>query len=164
ERGRGPVEVDYKFTAPRLFRDEGSGRVAIVPLFPSLLVRRYIVLPSRTRALQLGVTPPTDLDATVTLPRGARAQTPPPIEVKTQFGGFSQRIAMESGALHIVRHLEMPLARIEPGDYAAFIAFARAVDEAEEMRVVIQLHALRRSGASATQAAASSHPAATSMK
>jgi len=164
ERGRGPVEVDYKFTAPRLFRDEGSGRVAVAPLFPSLLTRRYVVLPSRTRALQLGTTPPTDLDATVVLPRGARAQTPPPVEVKTQFGRFSQRITFDGGALHIVRHLEMPLQRVEPADHAAFIAFARAVDEAEEMRVVIQLHARRSSGAAATQAAASSQPKTTSMK
>ena len=164
ERGRGPVEVGYKFTAPRLLRDEGGGRVAIAPLFPSLLVRRYVVLPSRTRALQLGTTPPSDLDATIALPRGARAQTPPPADVKTRFGRFSQRITLENGALHIVRHLEMPLQRVEPADYAAFIAFARAVDEAEEMRAVIQLHARRSNGAAATQAAARTQPKNTSMK
>jgi hypothetical protein len=138
ERGRGPVEVEYRFTAPRLFREEPGQRSVIAPLFPSLLGRRYVVLPSRTRALQLGVTSPFDLDATLALPAGARAQTPSPIKLETQFGRFEQRISLEKGALHIVRHVEMPLRRIEPVDYAAFLAFARAVDEAEEAPVVIQ--------------------------
>ena len=164
ERGRGPVEVEYKFTAPRLLIDEGGGRTTLAPLFPSLLVRRYIVLPSRTRALQLGITPPTDLDATIALPRGARVQTPPPVDVKTPFGRFSSRVSFDKGVLHIQRHLEMPLRRVEPADYAAFIAFARAVDEAEEARVSIELHASRNVGASPTQVSASAQPPTTSMK
>src|SRR5262249_61772675 len=125
---------------------------------------RYVVLPSRTRSLQLGVTPPTDLDATIALPKGASVQAAPPVDIKTPFGRFSQHITLEKGALHIVRHLEMPLRRVEPADYAAFIAFARAVDEAEEMRAVIQLHARRSNGAAATQAAARTQPKNTSMK
>jgi tetratricopeptide (TPR) repeat protein len=141
DAGRGPLGVDYRFTAPRLLRRLGGGRRALAPILPAQLERRYVALPERQTPLQIGLIPRTDLAVELALPEAARVQPPPPVVLDTPFGHFSQRVRATPGHLVLERHLEVPLRRVLPGEYARFVAFARAVDEAEQTAIVIELSA-----------------------
>src|SRR5439155_10100012 len=117
--------------------------LAFGPLLPSLLLRRYVALPARTTTLQLGYLPPTQVHATLELPANARVSAPPDVRIETPFGRFVQRVRAPSGRLEIERSLEVPMQRIAPDAYARFIEFARAVDEAEQAELLINLAATR---------------------
>ncbi|HJZ87096.1 MAG TPA: tetratricopeptide repeat protein [Polyangia bacterium] len=139
EAGRGPLAIRYQFAAPRLVRAAGARRLTMGALLPSLLARRYVALPTRTTALALGYLAPTTVRATLALPAGARVLAPPESKLSSRFGRFAQRVRIQGGTLQLERELELPLQRIAPEDYARFVAFARAVDEAEQADITIDL-------------------------
>jgi hypothetical protein len=77
--------------------------------------------------------PPTTLSATYVLPPRVRlSQLAPPVEI-SEFGRFSQHAtASESGdRVTLAIELSIPVARIPPERFPAFIQFARQIDAAE---------------------------------
>lgn len=131
-----PLVIEYRFHAPQLARsrvEKGAGELVLPAPFPSLFGRNYVRVASRTTPLFVHYMPPTTLSATYVLPPRVRlSQLAPPVEI-SEFGRFSQHAtASESGdRVTLSIELSIPVARIPPERFPAFIQFARQIDAAE---------------------------------
>ncbi len=131
-----PLVIEYRFHAPQLARsrvEKGAQELVLPAPFPSLFGRNYVRVASRTTPLFVHYMPPTTLSATYVLPPRVRvAQLAPPVEI-SEFGHFTQRAtASESGdRVTLSIELAIPVARITPERFPAFIQFARQIDTAE---------------------------------
>lgn len=134
------LTVEYRFSAPQLARrrTEGEQRELVLPApYPLLLSRNYISVPTRQTPLLLHYVLPTTLEAEVALPEGAKVQAVArPIEL-TGFGRFVQRAAVEGKVLRLHSETTVPLLRVLPERYPAFVEFAARLDAAEEGVAVI---------------------------
>ena len=76
----------------------------------------------------------------LTLPAGKHLRNPPPpIKLTTLFGNYSFSAAEETpGKVAIEESLSMPEQRVQPSQYRAFAAFARAVDEAQSGELQVE--------------------------
>jgi tetratricopeptide (TPR) repeat protein len=134
------LTVEYRFNAPQLARRraEGDQRELVLPApYPLLLSRNYISVPTRQTPLLLHYVLPTTLEAEVALPEGAKVQAVArPIELNG-FGRFVQRAAVEGKLLRLHSETTVPLLRVLPERYPAFVEFAARLDAAEEGVAVI---------------------------
>src|SRR5262249_56877296 len=71
DQARGPLALEYRFTAPGLARPAAPRTLSLAPIMPSLLVRRYVTMPVRSTALALGYQAPFGLDVALPLPASA---------------------------------------------------------------------------------------------
>jgi hypothetical protein len=148
----GPVDNDsqslvleYRFTAPQLVRfrgEKGQGEMVLSAPYPALLSRNYVRVASRTLPLLVQYMPPTVVDVTYVLPKGAQVlQILPPIE-QAGFGRFVQRVTQEPGVLTLHAELAMEVQRVPPERYPALMEYAKTIDSAE---LAIALVAVDRS-------------------
>jgi hypothetical protein len=135
-----PLVVEYRFHAPQLARRraEGAQRELVLPApYPLLLSRNYISVPRRQTPMLLHYVLPTTLDAQVALPPGAQVQAlTKPIELQG-FGRFVQRASAEGKTLRLHSETAVPLLRVLPERYPAFVEFASRLDAAEEAVAII---------------------------
>lgn len=135
-----PLVVEYRFHAPQLARRraEGAQRELVLPApYPLLLSRNYISVPRRQTPMLLHYVLPTTLDAEVALPQGAQVQAlTKPIELQG-FGRFVQRASAEGKTLRLHSETAVPLLRVLPERYPAFVEFATRLDAAEEAVAII---------------------------
>ncbi|HEY3355105.1 MAG TPA: tetratricopeptide repeat protein [Polyangia bacterium] len=134
---------DYDFGLARLGRKTEGGLVLPASFFPAELSKRYVGVARREAPLLVLEHPLTELHVEVKLPPGARVAPPPPIELRTRFGTFVQRISQQGDRLVIDKQYAVPLARIRPADYGDFVRFATTVDQAEAAGVEVALPAGR---------------------
>ncbi|MBL9008323.1 MAG: tetratricopeptide repeat protein [Myxococcales bacterium] len=131
-----PLIVEYRFQAPQLARkrvEKGAQELVLPAPFPSLFSRTYVRVASRSTPLFVHPVAPTVLSATYVLPPRLRvAQLAAPVEVR-DFGRFTQRATASDSGDRITLQIELsvPLARIAPDRFPAFVDFARRIDSAE---------------------------------
>jgi tetratricopeptide (TPR) repeat protein len=117
-----------------------DGAQLFVPgsLVPSRLARRW--LETAERQVPLLVDAPEILSQRISLalPQGRHLRgRPQPVSLATPHGAYSWSAREEKGKLVIEESLSMPQQRVPPDRYAAFAAFARAVDQAQSQELVI---------------------------
>jgi hypothetical protein len=61
----------------------------------------------------------------------------PPVALATPFGAYRWSAREEGGKLVVDEALSIPQQRVQPAQYAAFAAFARAVDQAQSQELLI---------------------------
>jgi len=64
---------------------------------------------------------------------GTVVDLPPPVEVQTDFGGFTLSCSLDDSAVVITESIWIPAQRIEPGRYPAFRKLLSQLDDAERM-------------------------------
>jgi tetratricopeptide (TPR) repeat protein len=139
ERPRGPLTIDFHFRSTRLFRPAGTQRLTMGAVYPVFLEKRYARVDSRTVTMALAYAAPIELDLSVELPVGAKCTLPDKVERRSAFGQFFQQVTQQGRTLRMVRRVALTATRVAPSDYAAFVAFARTVDLAEQSELSIQL-------------------------
>ncbi|MEO0325918.1 MAG: hypothetical protein AAF447_23410, partial [Myxococcota bacterium] len=120
----------YDADVPQLARPSAGG-MALTPLLPEALTARFAQAAERETTLI--VAPPLDREVVVRVEDGAGAGSSlAPVTVEGPGGArFTMESQREGQDLVLTRRLRLPMMRVAPEDYAAFVRFCRAVDEAE---------------------------------
>jgi tetratricopeptide (TPR) repeat protein len=120
------------------FTNRGSGTPAIFANFgPYYLGPRFIRTGERRTPL---LVPVDDLNRTTVTLKLAAQQTvklPEPTTIDTPFGRYSATWTLKGDQLSLSEELLLRRGRVQPGDYAAFKAFAAAVDGAQNRQITL---------------------------
>lgn len=116
-----------------------SGERLFVPL--NLLSASTYVPPGGTERqtefeIQVGY---TDMDSvTILLPPDRLPEfQPEPMQLTSRFGTYTAQVGGKAGTLTYVRRLELTAGRYPAADYAAYVAFRRAIAKADRAQVVL---------------------------
>ena len=117
-----------------------DGEQLFVPssLLPSRMVRRWGGAGERTVVLLVDTQEQNASHASIALPPGKHLRKPPEaVSLSTPFGNYRWAAREEGGKLLIDESLGVPQQRVAPDKYAAFMDFARAVDDAQSQELVV---------------------------
>ena len=130
-----PVIMRYRVEVPQMTRLQGS-RTYLPPLFPAMLGRRYAAMGTRTTPM---ISAPPLYRDTVVHVRGANAVVPTDVALTGPSGStYRTHAEQREDELVVQRHLEFPVQRVEPSDYADYAAFCRSVDEGEVREIELR--------------------------
>jgi hypothetical protein len=136
----GPLVLKMAVEASTFARRQGNDLVLSPPMQVSLAgvasldKRETPLIVAREGAIRVAVR------LRITLPDGAKvASVPAPAKGDNDGRSFAVNDRLERGVLLLDRVLDVPSGRVQPADYPAFVAFARAVDEALQPEFVIHL-------------------------
>jgi hypothetical protein len=121
-----------------LARRDGDQLFVPSSLMPSRMVRRWGGAGERTVALLVDSPETATSHTALLLPEGKHLHDPPgPVSLSTPFGEYRWSAREEGGKLVLEESVSVPQQRVAPDKYAAFMAFARGVDQAQsqELRV-----------------------------
>ena len=133
----GPASLLYTLRA-KIGRRDGDTLKVPASLLPARLSRRWVQKAERTRTLLLDASERTEAKVSLTLPKGMHLQNGPArVSLQTRHGSFSWEAREELGKIVITESLILPPQRIAIADYPGFVAFARAVDQAQEQELAL---------------------------
>lgn len=141
EREAKTLVLEYELELFALARRTTLGW-AVPQLFRADLAASYAALSERKTTAFTGTTVEMDVRVKVIFPEAARPPEAPAAVRLTSPDGkalFEQQARYEGEALLFERSLRLPALWVEPQDYAAFAAFCRKVDAAEEIEVEYKL-------------------------
>ncbi len=138
EEPEAPLVVRWRLRVERWARLEPGRALVDTALFPARLAARFLQLPERQERLLVASDERTELEATVRLPAGWRAQAQPTIDVAGPHGAYRREERAEGNGLVRRDAFQLRAGRIDPSAYATWAAFARAVDEAQERPMVFE--------------------------
>ncbi|MCB9633354.1 MAG: hypothetical protein H6721_14655 [Sandaracinus sp.] len=132
-----PFVLRYVARVPALARRQG-GTLVLSGLFPSALGPRFARVDARTTTQVVG--PPIHLDVIVRVATadGAPSVRLPPVSLRHGEATLTTSSREEGGFFVLERHLDVPMMRVEPGEYEGFASFCRAVDEAEQREIPLR--------------------------
>ena len=140
ERGRGPLYLRYRFRVPNLCRRDRAGLRCGLGLFAPRLGPRYLGLARRHTPLQLGFHPPTSVAIELAAPRGYRVvDDVRPLRVASEFGRLEREVRYDPAMVEVRHTFRMDRWRIAPRRYREFARFAKRVDLASDVQVVLEL-------------------------
>ena len=121
-----------------LARRDGDQLFVPSSLLPSRMVRRWGGTAERTVALLVDTQEQTTSRASITLPAGRHLRKPlAAVALSTPFGAYKWSAGEHDGKLVIDESLDVPQQRVAPDRYAAFMDFARAVDDAQSQELLL---------------------------
>ncbi len=121
-----------------LARRDGEQLLVPSSLLPSRMVRRWGGAAERTVALLVDGQEQNTSHSSIVLPAGKHLRKPlKDGAVATPFGAYRWSAREEDGKLVIDESLDVPQQRVRPGQYAAFMEFARAVDDAQSQDLLV---------------------------
>ncbi len=137
----GPVTITLGIRGGTFARRIATGFALPLVLHRANLLGEYGTLPTRRQPLLLDAGIFRRDVLRIRLPEGlAPRDLPEPASISSPFGSLHLAARLTDGVLELRRELLVPYRRVEPGDeYQAFRNFARAVDEAEEMEVRVEV-------------------------
>jgi hypothetical protein len=121
-----------------LARRDGEQLFLPSSLLPSRMVRRWGGAGERTVLLLVDTQEQTASRTTIALPKGRHLRhPPPPVSLSTPFGDYKWAAREEGGKIVLDESLNVQQQRVAPDKYAAFMAFARGVDDAQSQELVV---------------------------
>jgi hypothetical protein len=127
-----PLVLRWSARVSEWVRLEPGRAVADTPLFPARLGARFLQRASRETQVFVASDERSALDVTVLLPRDWVAVPGAGAELDGAYGSYVRQERLEAGTLRRVDRQDLRRGRIAPSEYAAFAAFARAVDGAQD--------------------------------
>jgi hypothetical protein len=134
----GSATLIYSLHAP-FGRRDGATLAVPASAAPSKLQRRWASKAERALTLMVDSPEEETLRTGLTLPAGLHLRNAPaPVSLLTPFGQFRWS-AREDKPGHVLleESLSVPQQRVAPAQYAAFAAFAAAVDEAQGQELML---------------------------
>ena len=120
------------------FAQVTGGELMIAPPF-SPQISQLATLPERETPLLIGETTHQEVTVRIHLPTGATALVPPPQTVKQRDMEVQVKDRSKKSVITLDRNLSLPAGRVQPGEYAAFVAFARRADDALNATIRVRL-------------------------
>ena len=133
----GSATLQYDLRVELARRD---GEQLFVPssALPARMVRRWGGTGERNVALLVDAAETVTSKTSLTLPKGKHLRgTPAPVSLATPYGEYRWAAREEGGKLVIEESLNVPQQRVAPGEYGAFMAFARGIDEAQSQELTV---------------------------
>jgi tetratricopeptide (TPR) repeat protein len=128
----GDATLFYDLHGDLARKDSGELRLP-ASTFPARLQRRWVEKAERALPLLLDQPEEVEIASNIALPAGMHLRgEPKPVALETPFGRYSWEAREEAGTLRLREKLSLPQQRVAPAHYAEFVAFARAVDAAQE--------------------------------
>ena len=128
----GQATLLYDLHGDLARKDSGELRLP-ASTFPARLQRRWVEKAERALPLLLDQPEEVEIASNIALPAGMHLRgEPKPVALETPFGRYSWEAREEAGTLRLREKLSLPQQRVAPARYAEFVAFARAVDVAQE--------------------------------
>jgi hypothetical protein len=136
------AQVSYTFKSARMAARQG-GVLRLRPIFfQAQPGRRYGTEPQRKTTLMLGYDIPLDLDAEITLPRGAKViDLGRSGDVSSGGARFveDRQVDDAHGTISLRRQARLPLMRVPPSEYQGMAAKLRSVDPIEQGEIRISV-------------------------
>jgi len=133
----GTAALSYALKA-QIARRDGAQLFVPSSLVPARLSRQWVQLADRQTPLLFDSPEEVTQHAAIALPQGTHLRAgPPPVALATPFGAYRWSAREEGGKLVVDEALSIPQQRVQPAQYAAFAAFARAVDQAQSQELLI---------------------------
>jgi hypothetical protein len=128
----GEATLLYDLHGELARKDSGELRLP-ASTFPARLQRRWVEKAERALPLLLDQPEEMEIASNIALPAGMHLRGErKPVALETPFGRYSWEAREEAGTLRLREKLSLPQQRVAPAQYAEFVAFARAVDAAQE--------------------------------
>ncbi|HOU90696.1 MAG TPA: hypothetical protein PLU22_06595, partial [Polyangiaceae bacterium] len=133
-----PVTLRLEIAVPALAEPEG-GKLVLAPPF-AVRVNQLATLPTRQTPLLIATATYRRVRLRIELPPGAVVESTLDRRVVTD-GDRRVVVAdrVERNVLVLDRTVDLPAGRVQPDEYAAFVAFARRADEAQTAAIRIRL-------------------------
>jgi hypothetical protein len=132
EDPEAPLVIRWKGAAPEVARAAGGGLVVDALVFPARLGARFVQVAARTTPLLVPAPERAAQRIEIVAPDGFVARAGPAVRLETPFGRFVREERGDGRTLVREERLELARARVPPERYGDFVAFAGAVDAAEE--------------------------------
>ena len=133
-----PLAIRWRGRSPEVARPVDGGLALEAGALPAHLAGRYLRIAVRTTPLLLQTTEQSSARIEIAAPAGMQVVAEPPSRVVTPFGAYERTDrAIAGGGMVRSERLEVPRARIDPGKYRDFSAFAAAVDALQEQPIRI---------------------------
>jgi len=134
-----PLGVTYRFDAPQVGRPQESELRVRLGFFPALMGREYVGVSARLGPLEVDEPIDTVLRARVAVPRELRVESlPREAKLDSPFGRYHRRARLDGASIVVERELSVPLQRVAPRNYQAFVRFASAVDTYDAETAVLR--------------------------
>ncbi|HXU82941.1 MAG TPA: hypothetical protein VN914_16195, partial [Polyangia bacterium] len=147
EGGAQGARVSYTFSHPEMASRDGAVLKIAPTFYRSQPGRRYATEPSRKTTLLLGADVPLDLEARIELPPGVKVvDVGDSGEVAAGVVRFAERREVKGRQVIIRRQSRLPMARVEPRDYAEVAGKLRRVDPLESAEIRVQLPTSKTAG------------------
>ena len=133
----GTAVLSYALKA-QIARRDGAQLFVPSSLVPARLSRRWVQMAERQTPLLIDSPEETEQRSAIALPKGTHLRAgPPAVALATPFGAYRWSAREEGGKLVVEEALSIPQQRVQPAQYAAFAAFARAVDQAQSQELLV---------------------------
>ncbi|MBX3258968.1 MAG: tetratricopeptide repeat protein [Labilithrix sp.] len=125
-----PLVLKMKADVPQLARKAGGGKLLLKQLF-AVDIAQIASLPQRQTPLLLGSSSHVEVDFRIVTPTTMRLPASLPVgELRDGDRSVVVKDAVEGNALKLVRVVDIPAGRVQPGaDYARFVKFTQSADE-----------------------------------
>ncbi len=125
-----PLVLKMKADVPQLARNIGGGKLLLKQLF-SVDIAQIASLPQRQTPLLLGSSSHVEVDFQIIAPTTMRLPASlPGGELRDGDRSVIVKDAVEGNALKLVRVVDIPAGRVQPGaEYARFVQFTQSADE-----------------------------------
>ena len=133
-----PLILRMSASMPGFAQVDGRALTIVPPFAPR--ISAIARLPERQTPLLLGAATHQKLELAIELPPGSTLETPlVPAKIVDQDRVVTLADRTAAGGLVLVRDIDMPTGRVQPRDYAAFVAFARRADDALARSIRVRL-------------------------
>jgi tetratricopeptide (TPR) repeat protein len=133
-----PIRVRATATLPNYLRAEGAEFRAGLGLQPLELAARYVGKPERIHPMEIRQEGGTRSVTTIELGDAWRVvRLPPGHATMGPLGSYSLSVTGEDGRIVVRRDVRMRRCRITPDEYREFVRWVKAIDEAEERKIVL---------------------------
>lgn len=125
-----PLVLRMKAEVPQLARNVGGGKLLVKQLF-AVDIAQVASLPQRQTPLLLGSSSHVDVNFEILVPKTMKLPgSLPGAELRDGDRSVVVRDAVDGNALRLVRVVDIPAGRVQPGvDYARFVKFTQAADD-----------------------------------
>lgn len=137
-----PLELELELEVTALARRDGAVLVMAPPFASGVRLSALAALDKRETPLML---PPAlalrlEVKLSVELPKGAKLEgTLSPLTGDNDGRSYKVADRVEGSSVLLERVIDIPAGRVQPSDYAAFVKFARAADEAFHRDLTVRL-------------------------
>src|SRR5450432_1871892 len=124
-----PLVIRAKAKIPGFAQRSGNMLLIAPPFGPR--ISQLAALPQRQTPLLMVEATHREINLRILLPKGAELASDMP-QVRLSDGDRSVQVSdsAKAGELSLLRTVNLPAGRVQPGDYARFLGFARRADEA----------------------------------
>ncbi|NOZ85345.1 MAG: DUF3857 domain-containing protein [Deltaproteobacteria bacterium] len=130
-----PLRVEYELEIPLFARLKDHSLVIEKGLYPVKLGQMFLRAAEPKLPLLVSVSSNVHQEVVIKVPPGYIALPVGKLSLKSRFGEYELKTEVLAHGIGMDRRLVMPMARVEPGNFAEFANFCHKVDQSESREI-----------------------------